>query len=181
MISNIQKLLRPAQSIPEKMIKVNHAGENGAVNIYRGQQVFGWLYGRKQFQTLQEFEAHEREHRTIFANYLGENKIRRCISYHFCGIGGLTLGIITGLLGKQIIAATTFAVETVVLEHLDKQLKFLKGQDIIAFECVKKIYDDEKSHRDQSAANLNMNGLINGIVISIVSFFTEYTIKFGMR
>jgi ubiquinone biosynthesis monooxygenase Coq7 len=172
---------RPAQSVPEKMIKVNHAGENGAVNIYRGQQVFGWLYGKNQLQTLKEFESHEREHRTIFAAYLSEYNIRRCVSYHVCGLGGFTLGVITGLLGKQIIAATTYAVETVVLEHLDKQLQYLKGHDKIAFECVKKIYDDEKSHRDQSAAHLKQSNLSNKIMIAIVSIFTELTIRFGMR
>ncbi|WP_367281214.1 demethoxyubiquinone hydroxylase family protein [Sneathiella sp.] len=30
--------LRPAKKTAEKMIKVDHAGENGAVNIYRAQR-----------------------------------------------------------------------------------------------------------------------------------------------
>ena len=47
----------------------------------------------------------------------------RCRSYHLCGVGGWMLGLITGLLGRQAIAATTVAVENVVLGHLQQDRK----------------------------------------------------------
>lgn len=77
---NFSNYNRAASSISEKMIKVNHAGENGAVNIYRGQQITGYFTNYRKSGLLNEFENHEKEHRDIFRNYLSKNKIRKCFS-----------------------------------------------------------------------------------------------------
>lgn len=106
------------------MIKVDHAGENGAVNIYRAQAMVSIIFHRNLLPQLREFLGHENQHRMIFADYLGSHHIRRCISYHACGLGGFALGFVTALIGERAIFATTYAVENVVLEHLEHQLAF---------------------------------------------------------
>ncbi|KAF0091806.1 MAG: ubiquinone biosynthesis monooxygenase Coq7, partial [Hyphomonadaceae bacterium] len=139
------------------------------------------FFGRIQLQKLREYESHEKEHREIFAKYLEIHGIRKCISYHLCGIGGLALGLITGLLGKQTIAATTFAVENVVVKHLQGQLIYLTGNDAVAAECVSRIINDENTHLSESESEFNAEKLLNRIAIAVVSFCTEAIIKFGMR
>jgi len=53
-----------------------------------------------------------------------------------CGIGGFALGLFTGICGRASIAATTLAVETVVLRHLEGQIGALRLVDPEAVEAV---------------------------------------------
>lgn len=173
--------MRPATTISEKMIKVDHAGENGAVNIYRAQKLMAYLRAPSLLPDLAEFQTHETQHRQIFSNYLNSRNIRRCISYHLCGAGGFILGIFTGLIGKQAIFATTYAVENVVLEHLKHQMDSLEDVDVAAFNCVKDIYNDEQEHHDIAHDNLDADSRLSRLIVAIVKACTEAVIRFGMR
>ncbi|MFB9375157.1 demethoxyubiquinone hydroxylase family protein [Algimonas porphyrae] len=177
-------MLRPARTPSEKMIKVDHAGENGAVNIYRAQRVgaaFHALFGRENLRShLAHFQEHEEEHRAIFAQYLKEAGVRRCVSYHLCGLGGWTLGLITGLMGSRDIHATTYAVESVVLEHLRHQLDHLGTADAKARKCVAAIYEDELSHHDSGQAGMG-DSRLEKLLVAIVKACTSGVIAFGMR
>jgi ubiquinone biosynthesis monooxygenase Coq7 len=71
-----------------RIIRVNHAGEHGAVNIYAGQIAAARLRARVLLSELVEFKAHEERHRSIFANELKRRGLPRCRSYCLCGLGG---------------------------------------------------------------------------------------------
>lgn len=172
---------RRAFTEAEKMIKVDHAGENGAVNIYRGQRVIAKLFHPNLVANLIEFQKHEEQHREIFRHYLDSKNIRRCISYHACGLGGLILGLATGILGRKAIAATTYAVEHVVLRHLAEQISWLRQSDPAALSCVSRIFEDEKSHYDSAELQLGKLDRLTRSLIFIVKFSTESVIRFGMR
>lgn len=173
--------LLAAQTLSEKMIKVDHAGENGAVNIYRGQVAVARLFNQQLVAQLLEFQAHEEAHREIFRMYLADHQIRRCVSYHACGFGGLALGLITGFGGRRAIAATTYAVEHVVLAHLADQIDYLRMADTNALECVLRIYNDEKEHHDSAEAQIGSRDWLTRLLIGVVKLSTEATIRFGMR
>ncbi len=172
---------RAANTRAEKMIKVDHAGENGAVNIYRAQHLLANLRCPDLKPQLKEFQLHEKEHREIFAAYLDKIGVRRCVSYHLNGAGGFTLGLITGIIGPSAIAATTYAVENVVLSHLEHQLKFLKDDEPEAFAAVSAIYEDEKSHHDVAKSQMQTGKLMSRILVRIIRTATEAVIWFGMR
>ncbi len=174
-------MARPAKNTAEKMIKVNHAGENGAVNIYRAQKMISTFRSSHLVPQLKQQQLHEEAHRHIFYDYLVNNGGRRCVSYHLCGIGGYVLGFITGLLGQNAIAATTFAVEKVVLSHLEKQLTYLKNTHTEAYGCVSSIVADEKAHHDAAEQQLRKEGFLEQTIIQIVSLSTRAVIRFGMR
>lgn len=57
---------RPASGHADRILKVNHAGEHGAVNIYAGQRLVARFTARRMLGELAEFHAHERKHRGIF-------------------------------------------------------------------------------------------------------------------
>jgi ubiquinone biosynthesis monooxygenase Coq7 len=118
-----------ASDLGDRIIKVNHAGEHGAIGIYSGQILMARLTAPKMLTALREFRSHEQRHRAILAAVLERRGCRRCRSYWLCGVGGFVLGAITGLLGSSAIAATTAAVEGVVLQHLEHQLVVLQGHD----------------------------------------------------
>ncbi len=179
--ANMTKKTRKAQTISEKMIKVDHTGENGAVNIYRAQYLAASLRAPQLKPQLRHFQQHEEEHREIFRQYLDKNGLRRCMSYHLSGIGGFALGFTTGLIGPNAIAATTYAVENVVLEHLEHQIEFLKDDNTEAFTAVSMIYEDEKSHHDTAKAQLSQQTWMARIIVKLVKLSTEAVIAFGMR
>src|SRR4051812_47288131 len=114
-----------AEEFASRVLKVNHAGEHGAVNIYTGQVFLARITAPSMVAELIEFKSHEEKHRAIFWAELERRNRPRCKSYWLCGIGGFTLGLVTGVFGRRAIAATTVAVESVVLRHLEQQLVLL--------------------------------------------------------
>src|ERR1700726_4478879 len=117
------------ESLGDRVMKANHAGEHGAVNIYPPHLV-RCRGGRSDIKSeRRQFLDHEMRHREIFAAELIRRGRLRCRSYHLCGLGGFALGLVTGLCGRASIAATTVAVETVVLRHLEAQMSTLRLAD----------------------------------------------------
>jgi ubiquinone biosynthesis monooxygenase Coq7 len=162
-------------------IKVNHAGENGAVNIYAGQISMARLTAPDLVEELAEFKRHEERHRSIFEAELKRRSRRRCRSYLLCGLGGRVLGLITGLLGRSAIAATTVAVERVVLRHLEHQVASLGSGDPEAVAAITSIIDDEREHHDASALKVRAGQFWPRILTPVVAASTEVVIWLGMR
>jgi ubiquinone biosynthesis monooxygenase Coq7 len=173
--------MNAATSFAERVLKVNHAGENGAVNIYSGQIALGRLTARGLVEELREFKSHEEKHRSIFLRELERRGIRRCRSYVLCGVGGYLLGIATALLGRSAIAATTVAVESVVLSHLRRQLRVLQGQDQEAVAAISSIVAEEQEHHDRSEVHARQGKFWPRLLLPVVSASTESVIWLGMR
>jgi len=91
------------------------------------------------------------------------------------------LGVITGALGIAAIAATTVAVEGVVLRHLEHQLSVLEGIDRAAIEAISSIACDERQHHDDASLLGFQNAFWSKVLTPIVSASTEAVIWLGMR
>lgn len=170
-----------ADGLGGRILKVNHAGENGAVNIYSGQLLMARITAPSLVSELKEFRAHEEGHREIFLAELQKRGMRRCRSYLLCGAGGYALGLITGLFGRGAIAATTVAVERVVLSHLLKQLEVLEGRDVEASAAVRAILNEEQEHHDRSRTHATASPLWLTMLAPLVALATEIVIWAGMR
>ena len=164
-----------------RILKVNHAGEFGAISMYTGQIAVARLFARDLVPELVEFRSHERGHREIFGAELERRGRSRCKSYWLCGFGGLVLGLLTGLLGRSGISATTVAVESVVLRHLEKQLVELRGMDERAVSTISSIVSEERAHRDQAALHVTRNSRLRRVLEPLVSAATESVIWLGMK
>lgn len=164
-----------------RMLRVDHAGEHGAVNIYSGQIFMARFTAPGMVDELREFRAHEQRHRAIFGAELQRRGWRRCPMYLLCGFGGLLLGLVSGLLGAGAVAATTVAVERVVLRHLQQQLLELRDVDTAAVAAISAIVAEEQQHHDQSARHLKPGGFWMRVLGPIVSGVTEAVIRVGMR
>ena len=163
-----------------RILKVNHAGENGAVHIYAGQVLVARLTAPSLVAELREFRSHEERHRAIFAVELRRRGRPRCRSYALCALGGYVLGIVTGLFGRTAIAATTVAVERVVLGHLKTQIAELQHSDPAAVRAIEAIVSDEQQHHDDLAARLN-GGFWVRFLEPVVAASTEAVIWLGMK
>jgi ubiquinone biosynthesis monooxygenase Coq7 len=96
-------------------------------------------------------------------------------------VGGLALGFTTGLLGRGAIAATTVAIERVVLEQMREQLAALQNVDQRAVDALSDIIRDEQDHHDISASRLAPGSWWTTIINPFVSGATEAVIWLGMR
>ena len=176
-------LVQPSDDwqLPRRLIKVNHAGEHGAVSIYRAQAWVCRLTAPDLVPLLKAFRAHEEGHRALFGRYLAGHNVPRCRSYHLCGMGGLILGFITGLFGRSAVAATTVAVERVVLRHLQAQLQQLATLDGEARAAVAAIVLEETEHHDTANLELQQGRLWPRVIMPVVSAATEAVIWLGLK
>jgi len=165
----------------DRIIKVNHAGEHGAIAIYTGQILLARLTAPALVDELREFRSHEERHRSIFGAELQRRGRPRCRSYWLCGVGGFVLGVATGLLGRGAVSATTTAVERVVLRHLQHQIVVLGGHDPAAVLAISSIIADEQQHHDQALAHSQAGAFWLKVLGPIVSGATEAVIWLGMR
>jgi ubiquinone biosynthesis monooxygenase Coq7 len=164
-----------------RFIKVNHAGEHGAIHIYTGQIQLARFTAPQLVAELEQFREHEMRHREIFRAELERRGRPRCRSYWLCGLGGWVLGIVTGLMGAGAISATTVAVEQVVLRHLEHQLAQLARTDPAAVAAISAILADEQQHHDRSAAQARAGSFWPRLLKPVVSASTEAVIWLGLR
>ncbi|MCW7537017.1 demethoxyubiquinone hydroxylase family protein [Aquabacterium sp. A7-Y] len=173
--------LRGNESLGDRLLKVNHAGEHGAVNIYRAQLLLARWTAPSMVAELKEFKSHEERHRAVFRDELQRRHRPRCRSYWLCGVGGYVLGLSTALFGRRAMAATTVAVERVVLRHLEQQLRALAGTDETAVAAIRSIVGEEQAHHDRSVSHTRGDGFWIKLLAPVVSLSTELVIWVGMR
>jgi ubiquinone biosynthesis monooxygenase Coq7 len=173
--------LNPGETLGDRILKVDHAGEHGAVCIYRAQRWFARWTAPDMVAELDSFLAHERRHRARFGAELERRGRRRCRSYLLCGFGGFLLGAFTGLFGRRPIAATTVAIETVVLRHMREQIEVLREQDAAAADALSDVIADEEAHHELSQAWLAPPGLWPRLITPVIGVSTELVIRCGMR
>jgi len=137
--------LRPEELI-ERMIRVDHAGEFGAVRIYEGQHAV--LKNTDEADTIEHMKEQEEVHRDTFNRLLVERRVRPTALTPIWNVAGFALGAGTALLGKEAAMACTEAVEEVIDEHYQHQLDQLGDDEPELKEVIQKFRDEEIEHRD---------------------------------
>lgn len=113
---------RPSRVIDE-IIRVDHAGEMGADRIYAGQMAV--LGNTKVGPTVKHMWEQEIEHRKEFEKLIHEYRVRPTVMMPLWNVAGFLLGAGTALMGEKAAMACTVAVETVIVEHYNEQLRQL--------------------------------------------------------
>lgn len=138
-----------------EMLRVDHAGEYGAVAIYRGQlAVFGRQAGRERITgQLTEMAQQEQAHLDAFDTLLASGQVRPTALSPVWNAAGFALGAATALLGEKAAHACTEAVETVIEEHYGDQVAELEAAgDTELAAKLSKFRDEEVAHKDLAAA-----------------------------
>jgi len=173
--------LKVGETLGDRIVKVDHAGEHGAICIYRAQRWFARWRAPDMVDELNAFLDHERGHRARFDAELSRRGRPRCRSYPLCGAGGFVLGTITGFAGRRAIAATTVAIERVVLRHMYQQIAVLRDVDPRATAVLLEVVSEEQDHHDRSAVRLAGGSYWSRVIDPIVALSTEAVIWLGMR
>ena len=132
-----------------EMLRVDHAGEYGAVAIYRGQQaVFGRSPATKDMAAqIAEMEAEEQKHLTAFDEMLVERAVRPTALAPVWQAAGYGLGVVTALMGEKAAHACTEAVETVIEQHYAEQIEATKESDPALSAVFTEFREDELHHK----------------------------------
>jgi ubiquinone biosynthesis monooxygenase Coq7 len=173
--------LKPGETLGDRVMKVDHAGEHGAICIYLAQRWFARWRAPEMVAELGGFLVHERGHKALFEAELARRKRHRCRSYFWCGLGGFILGAVTGLAGRHAIAATTVAIERVVLRHMREQVAVLESVDVEATQTLTTIIAEEQEHHDLSAVRVGSGSFWPRAIDPVVAASTEAVIWLGMR
>ena len=136
----------------EEIIRVDHAGERGAIKIYEGQLLA--LKTIKQDETLlniiEEMREHEKEHLEYFEKEIQKRKIKPTYLLPLWDLMGVTLGFCTALLGKKAAMLCTASVEEVIDNHYQKQIKKLANDEKELKKKIEKFKVDEMNHKNMA-------------------------------
>jgi len=159
-----------------RILKVNHAGEFGAICIYRAQiAVSKRLYpGIVEF--LEETLSHEIQHCKMFRSAMPERHTRPCAVMSLWGNGGWVLGFLTALFGPQGIWVCTAAVESAVHRHLDDQLFFLRDRDAELHGLILDIQNEELAHLHYAQNRITTSNVLLKSLSALISVSTDAVI-----
>jgi ubiquinone biosynthesis monooxygenase Coq7 len=132
------------------MIRVDHAGEYGAVRIYEGQLAV--LGKTAAGDAIRRMAAEEQRHLETFDRLIVERRVRPTALEPVWRIAGFALGAATALMGEKAAMACTAAVEEVIDEHYAGQIERLGDSDKELKTTVADFRADEIAHRDEALA-----------------------------
>jgi len=137
---------KPLSADIERMIRVDHAGEFGAVRIYAGQRA---ILGDKHKKAglLKHMHEQEKEHLATFDKLIAEKGVRPTLMAPFWHVAGFALGAGTALMGEKAAMACTQAVETVIDDHYQEQLDKLDGEEPELEAVIEKFQAEEVEHK----------------------------------
>lgn len=164
----------------ERIIRVDHAGELGAVRIYQGQRA---ILGKnaKLAPVLRHMEEQERRHHERFSQLIGERRVRPTILQPIWHVAGFALGAGTALLGPRAAMACTVAVEEAIDEHYQSQADALGEDEAELRETVLEFQAEEVEHRDTALAHGAQDSPAYGAITTAVKFGTKLAIWLSSR
>ncbi|MGO7585119.1 demethoxyubiquinone hydroxylase family protein [Rhizobium ruizarguesonis] len=159
-----------------RILKVNHAGEFGAIRIY-GSQI---LVARRLFPdivpALEEIRRDEIDHCRLFREAMPARSAKPCRVMAFWSLGGSVLGFLTALAGRNMIWICTEAVESTVHRHLEDQLAFLAKRDPELHALIASIQEQELAHLRTAESSQKGRGLSHALLLPVVGALTDLMI-----
>ena len=134
----------------EEFIRVDHAGERGAIKIYEGQLLAlnTIIKDEKLKKKIEEMAIHEKEHADYFENEIKKRRIKPTKFLPLWDLLGVGLGFGSTILGKKAAMLCTASVEEVIDEHYQNQINQIESDEKELRNKIIKFRDDELNHKD---------------------------------
>ena len=134
----------------EEFIRVDHAGERGAIKIYEGQLLaLNTIVRNDELKKkIVEMKKHEQEHSNFFDNEIEKRNIKPTKFLPLWDLLGLGLGFGSTILGKKAAMLCTASVEEVIDEHYKNQIDQIEVDEKNLKEKIIKFRQDELDHKD---------------------------------
>ena len=134
----------------EEFIRVDHAGERGAVKIYEGQLLALNTFVKNDDlkKTIEDMKVHEIEHCQFFEKEIKKRNIKPTKFLPLWDLLGVGLGFGSTLLGKKAAMLCTASVEEVIDKHYLDQINQLGPEEKELKKKITKFREDEIHHKD---------------------------------
>ena len=134
----------------EEFIRVDHAGERGAIKIYEGQLLAlnTFIKDEELKKTIEEMKEHEHEHANYFEQEIKKRNIKPTKFLPLWDLLGVGLGFGSTILGKKAAMLCTASVEEVIDEHYQNQINQIGSDEKKLKEKIIKFRQDELHHKD---------------------------------
>jgi ubiquinone biosynthesis monooxygenase Coq7 len=146
---------RPGDLTPrqrtERMIRVDHAGEYGAVRIYAGQLAV--LRSSGKADLVRQMQAQEEQHLATFNKLIADRRVRPTVLLPLWHVAGFALGAVTAALGEKAAMACTVAVEETIDAHYSNQIATVDPDAPELRGTLEKFRNEELEHRDIGLAH----------------------------
>ena len=139
----------------EEFIRVDHAGERGAVKIYEGQLLAlnTFIKNDDLKKTIEDMKVHEIEHCQFFEKEIKKRNIKPTKFLPLWDLLGVGLGFGSTLLGKKAAMLCTASVEEVIDKHYLDQINQLGPEENELKKKITKFREDELHHKDIAYEN----------------------------
>jgi ubiquinone biosynthesis monooxygenase Coq7 len=144
-----------ARGLIERTIRVDQAGEFGAVRIYEGQLAALRWTGRANSEAGRKIAIMaraEREHDKAFGRLLVERRVRPTVLSPLWSVAGFALGAATALMGDKAAMACTVAIEETIDEHYAEQAAALGDDEPELRGTIEKFRAEEIEHKETALA-----------------------------
>ena len=154
----------------EEFIRVDHAGERGAIKIYEGQLLALSTFNKDQKlkKLIEDMKVHEEEHSEYFEKEISRRNIKPTRFLKIWDILGVGLGFGSTLLGKKAAMLCTASVEEVIDKHYLDQINQLGPEEEELKKKITKFRQDELDHKDiayeQGATKTGFYAIIDRII-----------------
>jgi ubiquinone biosynthesis monooxygenase Coq7 len=159
----------------EEFIRVDHAGERGAIKIYEGQLLaLNTLVKDENLKkTIEKMKNHEKEHCDYFEEEIKKRNIKPTKLLPLWDLIGVGLGFGSTILGKKAAMMCTASVEEVIDKHYLNQINQLDSDENKLKEKIKKFREDEIHHKNIAYEK--------GATKKGIYFFLDKMIKTGSK
>ncbi|KIM80906.1 hypothetical protein PILCRDRAFT_822207 [Piloderma croceum F 1598] len=174
------------QCILDAALRVDQAGEIAANWIYRGQMA---VLGRDRTTgpIIQDMWNQEKKHLIVMNRLQAQHRVRPTILSDVAKVAGFGLGAMTGIMGKEAAMACTEAVETVIGEHYDDQLKDLDALPSshpsipLLKNIIRELRDDELEHLDTAVEHFSQRAPAHALLSTVIGGGCKIAIELCKR
>ena len=134
----------------KEFIRVDHAGERGAIKIYEGQLLAlnTLIKDENLKKTIEEMKVHEKEHCDYFENEIKKRNIKPTKLLPLWDLLAVGLGFGSTILGKKAAMLCTASVEEVIDKHYLNQINQLESDEKKLKKSIEKFRLDELHHKN---------------------------------
>jgi len=134
----------------EEFLRVDHAGERGAIKIYEGQLLAlnTLVKDEKLKKIIEEMKNHEKEHLNFFNKEIKKRNIKPTKFLPLWDLLGVGLGFSSAIMGKKATMLCTASVEEVIDGHYQNQIDQINSDEKNLKKKIKKFRDDEIHHKN---------------------------------
>ena len=167
----------------EELIRVDHAGERGAIKIYEGQLLALKTFKQDEYlkKQIEEMKEHEKEHYDFFEKEIRRRNIAPTKLLPLWDMLGVALGFSTAMLGKKATMLCTASVEEVIGDHYKNQTYELYDDEKELKENIIKFRNDELNHKDIAYEEGATKDGLYGLLDKVIKTSSRIAIKISKR